>query len=284
MAPPNQLGKRVKLTQVRRPFIVGSTAVPFSDANPRPAGVPDNHTHSWQVFVKGIDDTDLTYWLRRVQFKLHESIPNHVRMIEGEPGKPFLVSETGWGEFDITVKLYYVNESGEKPQTLYHYLRLHPFGRTEEEKQAMIAKNGEVRAWSYEEQLFNEPYEAFYQTLTNGAVPRNYKPPAGGGGKGKGKGKGRPPPPLPAPDSGDVWERTAMLPRHNRPGQPFSRETEALEVQKLQEAQRKTEDMTKQVLAELKEKEELLRRLREDNAAAPGAAVSAPAPPAPKPA
>lgn len=79
MAPQNQLGKRVKLTQVRRPFIVGSTAKPFSDTNPRPAGIPDIHTHSWQVFVKGLDDTDITYWLRRVQFKLHESIPNYVR-------------------------------------------------------------------------------------------------------------------------------------------------------------------------------------------------------------
>lgn len=79
MAPPNQLGKRVKLTQIRRPFIVGSTARPFSDTNPRPAGIPDNHTHSWEVFVKGLDDTDITYWLRRVQFKLHESIPNYVR-------------------------------------------------------------------------------------------------------------------------------------------------------------------------------------------------------------
>jgi YEATS domain-containing protein 4 len=79
MAPSNQLGKRVKLTQVRRPFVIGTTAVPFSEANPRPVGAPDNHTHSWLVFVKGLEDTDITYWLRRVQFKLHESIPNHVR-------------------------------------------------------------------------------------------------------------------------------------------------------------------------------------------------------------
>lgn len=79
MAPSNQFGKRVKLTQIRRPFVIGSTALPFSDSNPRPPGTPDNHTHSWQVFVRGMEDTDITYWLRRVQFKLHESIPNYVR-------------------------------------------------------------------------------------------------------------------------------------------------------------------------------------------------------------
>ncbi|CAH0049256.1 unnamed protein product [Clonostachys solani] len=272
MAPPNQLGKRVKLTQVRRPFIVGSTALPFSETNPRPAGVPDNHTHSWQVFVKGVEDTDITYWLRRVQFKLHESIPNYVRMMDGEPGKPFIVNETGWGEFDIAIKLYYVNDSGEKPQTLYHYLRLHPYGRTEEEKQAMIMENGEIRSWSYEEQLFNEPFDVFYRILTSGAVPKGWKGPPASGGKGKGgKGKNKAPPPLPSPDSGDVWERTAMIPNSNRPGQPFSRETEAAEVKKLRDAQTTTEEWSQKILQELKGKEDLLAKLKAENAAAAAA-------------
>lgn len=267
MAPSNAYGKRVKLTQVRRPFIVGTTALPYSESNPRPAGVPENHTHSWQVFVKGLDDTDITYWLRRVQFKLHESIPNYIRMVDGEPGQQFVVNETGWGEFDIAIKLYYVNESGEKPQTMYHYLRLHPYGRTEEEKLAMVANNGEVRSWSYEEQLFNEPYEVFYNLLTSGAVPKGYKPPAGG--KGKGKGKQRAPPALPDPNSGVVWERTAMIPTHNRPGRPFSSETEAAEIKKLQDAQATTEEMCRRVLEELKEKEDYLAKLKQENAAAP---------------
>jgi len=78
MAPP--VGKRVKGCQIYRPFVYGTTARPFDEkTNPKPAGVPDDHTHSWCVFVKGIEDVDITYWLRRVQFKLHESIPNHVR-------------------------------------------------------------------------------------------------------------------------------------------------------------------------------------------------------------
>ncbi|EEY22809.1 YEATS domain-containing protein [Verticillium alfalfae VaMs.102] len=174
MAPPSNLGKRVKGTQVCRPFIYGTTAIPFGPENPKPPGVPDDHTHSWQVFVKGLDDTDVTYWLRRIQFKLHESIPNHVRMIDAEPGKPFVVNETGWGEFEITLKLYYATESGEKPQTLYHHLRLHPYGRTEEEKEEMRTGNGEVRAWIYEDQLFSEPYETFYEILTSGAHPKGH--------------------------------------------------------------------------------------------------------------
>jgi YEATS domain-containing protein 4 len=192
--------------------------------------------------------------------------------MDGEPGKPFIVNETGWGEFDIAIKLYYVNDSGEKPQTLYHYLRLHPYGRTEEEKQAMIMENGEIRSWSYEEQLFNEPFDVFYRILTSGAVPKGWKGPPASGGKGKGgKGKNKAPPPLPAPDSGDVWERTAMIPNSNRPGQPFSRETEAAEVKKLRDAQTTTEEWSQTILQELKGKEDLLAKLKSENAAAAAA-------------
>jgi YEATS domain-containing protein 4 len=263
MAPPSGAGKRVKGIQIARPFIYGTTAKPFDPkTNPKPAGVPDDHTHSWSVFVKGIDDTDITYWLRRVQFKLHESIPNHVRMVEApEPGKPFEVHETGWGEFEITIKLYYATESNEKPQTLYHFLKLHPFARSEEEKEA-LAKSGntEVISWTYEEQLFNEPFEPFYEILTSGAT-------ANPSGK-----KGAKEPSPPKRSEGGVLERSAMIPLANRPGQPFSRETEQLEVKKLKEAQAKVEDMVQKLQGELKEREERLRTLKVEAAAAGGKA------------
>lgn len=195
-------------------------------------------------------------------------------MIEGEQGQPFVVNETGWGEFDITIKLYYVNDSGEKPQTLYHYLRLHPYGRNDEEKAAMVAANGEVRAWSYEEQLFNEPYEVFYNLLTAGAAPKGYY--RTHGGKGKGKNRAPPPPPPPPPAAGETseaWERSAMIPAHNRPGQPFSLETEAAEIKKLADAQAQTEELSRGILADLKTKEEQLAALKAENAAAALAAA-----------
>ncbi|KAI1467196.1 yeats family-domain-containing protein [Daldinia caldariorum] len=282
MAPP--AGKRVKGVQIYRPFIYGTTARPFNDTdNPRPAGVPADHTHSWQVFVKGVDDTDIFYWLRRVQFKLHESIPNHLRTIDAETiakeneGKPasqrqkaFVVNETGWGEFEITIRLYYDSRSGEKPQTLYHHLRLHPYGRTEAEKEAM-RNGGEVVAWVYEEQLFNEPFEDFYKVLTTGARDKNA--PAGGkGGSGKGKGKSA------QQQSGDgngsgsssseVKERSAMIPLSNRPGQPFSRETEQLEIKRLKEAEEKVQQMILEMTKSVKAKEAELAALKKESAAA----------------
>jgi YEATS domain-containing protein 4 len=280
MAPP--AGKRVKGVQIFRPFIYGTTARPFNDTdNPRPAGVPPDHTHSWQVFVKGVEDTDIFYWLRRVQFKLHESIPNHLRTIDAEtiikenesqsggksakkPQKAFIVNETGWGEFEITIKLYYDSKSGEKPQTLYHHLRLHPYGRNEAEKEAMRS-SGEVVAWTYEEQVFNEPFEEFYKILTSGARDKG-TPASGAGGKGKGKGKNAFTSATTGAE-GDVKERTAMIPLTTRPGQPFSHETEAAELKRLRDAEEKVHQMILSMNKTVKAKEAELAALKASNKA-----------------
>ncbi|KAL2133399.1 hypothetical protein VTI74DRAFT_2442 [Chaetomium olivicolor] len=269
MAPPT--GKRVKGVQIFRPFVYGTTARPFDEkTNPKPPGIPDDHTHSWTVFVKGVDDVDITYWLRRVQFKLHESIPNHVRMIEGEKGKPFLLHETGWGEFEIAIKLYYVPESSEKPQTLYHHLRLHPYGRTDEEREAMRLNGGQVISWSYEEQIFNEPYEPFYEILTSGAMPPASSLPSksgkGGSGGGGGKSKEKDSAKQVARSEGGVLDRSAMIPLTNRPGQPFSRETEQLEIKKLKEALVKVEELTRKTREEMEKREKRLKELKAEAA------------------
>ncbi|KAI0128664.1 chromatin-modifying complex subunit AF9 [Xylariales sp. AK1849] len=263
MAPPHA-GKRVKGVQIHRPFIYGTTARPFNETdNPRPAHVPADHTHSWSVFVKGVDDTEIFYWLRRVQFKLHESIPNHLRTLDADL-RAYVVHETGWGEFEITIKLYYDSKSGEKPQTLYHHLRLHPYGRTEEEKEAMRNNGkGEVLAWTYEEQLFNEPYEEFYKLLTSGARDKGAPAPSG-----KGKGKGKSAPAAPSAQEGDVKERSAMIPLTNRPGQPFSRETEQLEIKRLKEAEDKVYAMIVELNRGTKQKEAELAALKAANSAA----------------
>jgi len=190
-------------------------------------------------------------------------------VIDGEPGKPFVVHETGWGEFEIAIKLYYVSESGEKAQMLYHHLRLHPYGRTDEEREAMRA-SGEVKAWTYEEQLFNEPYEAFYEVLTSGATTAAgaAKAAAAAGGKGKGKGgKGGGAAAAPAPpkrSEGGVLERSAMIPLASRPGHPFSRETETLEIEKIKAAQAKVLEMTDKLSKDIKAKEAKLAALKKE--------------------
>lgn len=77
----------------------------------------DYHRH-----VGGKDD--ISHFIRRVQFKLHESFPSPVRTIDRPP---FQVSETGWGEFEIMVKIWWVAEAAEKFLQVPHYLKLHPW-------------------------------------------------------------------------------------------------------------------------------------------------------------
>ncbi|EPE31691.1 hypothetical protein GLAREA_12447 [Glarea lozoyensis ATCC 20868] len=253
MAPPNT-NKRCKGVQIFRPFVFGSTARLFDPVtNPKPAGTPDDHTHSWTVFVKGVDDVDITYWCKKVTFKLHDSIPNPTRIIENvQPGTPFQVSETGWGEFEIVIKIYYVPEASEKPQTLYHHLRLHPYG-TDAEKEEMRTK-GEVISWSYEEQLFNEPNEQFFDLLTS---PVDRKAAGGKGGKGKGTKLMR------GGMVGSTGERTALIPVGSRPGQPYSRETEKKEMRRMGEAKAKVDEMVKEAQRQYMDAERELAALRQ---------------------
>ena len=77
-----------------------------------------------------------------MQFKLHETYANSLRTVESPP---FEVTETGWGEFEVQIKLYFVPEAAEKPQTLWHFLKLHPFGPDAE---AMKERRQSVRCQS----------------------------------------------------------------------------------------------------------------------------------------
>lgn len=53
-----------------------------------------------------------------------------------------------------------------------------------------------------------------------------------------------------------------MVPQRASPGQPFSRETEMLEVKKLKDAQLKVDEMTRKLQNELKAKEALIGSLK----------------------
>lgn len=227
----------------------GTSAKLFDpETNPKPEGCPEEHTHSWTVFVKGVDDTDITYWCKKVLFKLHESIKNNSRMVENvTPGEPFQVHETGWGEFEITIKLYYAPESNEKPQTLYHHLRLHAYGDTDKQKQDMIAANS-VTSWLYEEAVFVDPYESFYELLTT--PPDRSKGAKGNGARVMKGGM-----------VGSVGDRSVTLPTGSRPGQPFSLETQRDEIRRINAGERRVVGQTADLVQELAELKKKLEEL-----------------------
>jgi YEATS domain-containing protein 4 len=189
-----------------------------------------------------VNDEDISYWLKKVQFKLHETYAHSVRTIE-QP--PFEVTETGWGEFEIQIKLYFIPESTEKPQTLWHSLKLHPYGDDIEGKRE---RRDKIISQNYEEVIFNEPVEQFYDLLTGG--------PATGSQTAKGKGGKH------AKQASHAVGRTAEIPFAESPGNPYSKATESKELDRLTEALKNVDELLKEERSKLVEREKKLAELK----------------------
>ncbi|KZT29388.1 yeats family protein [Neolentinus lepideus HHB14362 ss-1] len=157
-----------------RPIVYGNTATVLTQEERNALSTPD-HTHKWTVAVRSAASApdsdivggadDLSYFIKRVTFKLHETYANPTRNVDKPP---FEVSETGWGEFDIQIRITFVPESGEKAISFFHHLKLHPWTATTEPEIPPLEealKIGPVHSWQYDEIVFNDPFQSFLQTL-----------------------------------------------------------------------------------------------------------------------
>ncbi|XP_069117370.1 YEATS domain-containing protein 4-like [Argopecten irradians] len=99
-------GGRIKGTTVIKPFVNGNIARYFGKKREE-----DGHTHQWTVYVKPYKNEDLSGYIKKIHFKLHDSYPNHNRVVTKPP---YEVTETGWGEFEVIIKIYFVDPN-ERP-------------------------------------------------------------------------------------------------------------------------------------------------------------------------
>ncbi|KAF5371169.1 hypothetical protein D9758_004153 [Tetrapyrgos nigripes] len=167
---------RVRGLSIFRPIIYGNTAVVLTPKE-REALPPQNkdHTHRWTVAVRSAASApdsdivggadDLGYFIKRVTFKLHETYPNSTRNVDK---LPFEVTETGWGEFEVQIRVTFIPESGEKAMTLYHHIKLHPWtlsGEPEIPPLEDAIRKGPVHSWQYDEIVFSDPYQNFLNLL-----------------------------------------------------------------------------------------------------------------------
>ncbi|VDM48141.1 unnamed protein product [Toxocara canis] len=143
--------ERCKSKRVVKAIVYGNTASYLGKK------LENEHTHEWTVFVRPYHNEDPAKFIRKVQFKLHDSYANPTRVVEKPP---FEVTETGWGEFEVQIRIYFVDVS-EKPITAFHYLRLF-------QPQATLP-NGKtiVAAEYYDEIVFQEPTVAMYKALVS---------------------------------------------------------------------------------------------------------------------
>lgn len=93
-------------TSIVKPIIYGNTAKSFDQKRPE-----DGHTHEWSIYVRSYVNEDISTWVKKVHFKLHDSYENPTRIVQ-EP--PFEITETGWGEFEVVIKIYF-QDTNERP-------------------------------------------------------------------------------------------------------------------------------------------------------------------------
>ncbi|CAI5760279.1 unnamed protein product [Candida verbasci] len=154
--------RRIKFISISVPILYGNHAIKLTPDKRKPT-TPQDHTHEWTVFLKPVlGDIDLTPLIKKVTFKLHETYENPIRSIETPP---YQVTETGWGEFEIIIKIHFhpgvdlgINE---KNFQIFHGLKLHPYNPQHPKRE-----NGEVHSILYDELVFNEPTDKVFEILT----------------------------------------------------------------------------------------------------------------------
>lgn len=145
---------RLKGVTVVKPIVYGNVAWYLGKKRDE-----DGHTHQWTVYLRSYDNEDLSVYVKRVQFKLHDSYAEPIR-IHTVP--PYSITETGWGEFEIAIKIFFV-DSNERPVTVYHFLKL--FDREKDGNVKMSA--GPVNSEFYDELVFMDPTIKMHRLLTH---------------------------------------------------------------------------------------------------------------------
>lgn len=148
-------GPRTKNVVITKPIVYGNVARYFGT-------VPnsDNHTHSWTIYVRSYENENMSSYIKKVHFKLHESYNAPNRILTAPP---YEISETGWGEFEVVIKIYFADPN-ERPVTILHTLKLFKSGGP-----TPIIINYIVSEF-YDELVFAEP-SAQMLTLLQNASP-----------------------------------------------------------------------------------------------------------------
>mmetsp|Transcript_24666 Transcript_24666/g.59475 ORF Transcript_24666/g.59475 Transcript_24666/m.59475 type:complete len:302 (+) Transcript_24666:81-986(+) len=126
------------------------------------------HTHRWTLYVRSPDQNfDLGKAISKVVFQLHPSFPQPTRELT-EP--PFEVTETGWGEFEASIRIIWSEAADERSTILTHGIRLYPnkAPATSADPSAYMNTTVPVVAEKYDEVVFTNPKVDFHRSLVDG--------------------------------------------------------------------------------------------------------------------
>ncbi|XP_055715456.1 protein AF-9 isoform X2 [Phlebotomus papatasi] len=122
------------------------------DSSLKPKPTPEGFTHDWELFVRGCDNHDISHFVDKVVFNLHESFPKPKRVIK-EP--PYSVKESGYAGFVLSIDIYVKNREEPKKITFSYDLDLQSTGPMIQRKQS-------------EKYIFTNPSEEFRRKLLKG--------------------------------------------------------------------------------------------------------------------
>ncbi len=159
---------RLPDTAVSVPIVYGSCAFYLGKK------AHETATHKWTLFVRGPNGEDLSVFISKVAFSLHESFAEPVRIIEKPP---FEVTELGWGEFAAKIRLFF-KDPEEQPIDIVHIIKLYPQNGQGQSSQSMQqgsstqqSSRKPVMSETYDEVVFAEPTSHFRQKLLSYVPP-----------------------------------------------------------------------------------------------------------------
>lgn len=166
-------GGRQKNLHIIKPFLIGCRSklleapVPNPNLN-GPAGsstpvLGKEHSHQWTLFLRSFNNEDIGVWIKSVNFILHESYPDFNRCVTKFP---FEVTETGWGEFEVQVKVNF-QDPHERQVNLGTMVR---FFKKNTDYTPYYDKDGYLVSEYFDEFVFNEP-SAMMRDLLNTRKP-----------------------------------------------------------------------------------------------------------------
>lgn len=147
------LSKKLKESEISVPICYGTISFWLGKK------ASEYNSHKWTVYVRSATNEDLSVVVKRAVFQLHPSFNNPTRIVESPP---FELSESGWGEFEIAISLFFHNDVCDKQLDLYHHLKLYP-----EEDAGPQSTKKPVVVESYDEIVFSEPSESFFARVQN---------------------------------------------------------------------------------------------------------------------
>lgn len=153
-------GGRQRGVTIVKPIVFGNIARALQEPQ-------KNHTHEWTVYLRPYKNEYMNY-VKKITFKLHESYGPEAERTCSSP--PYEIKETGWGEFEVIMKIYFVDPN-ERPVTIYHHLKLFEHDPNNPTAPPVIDKTKTIVSEHYDEIVFQDPSLMLNQILNAPSKP-----------------------------------------------------------------------------------------------------------------